>query len=164
MTPLVAHLNNKLRDEELARANRERDDRRPRERKETPADEDIGRKGQLRRPRHEGSRRLMTISAHIIDWANGIAAAGVRVRLERYAHAGWAHVGSGTTGSRGRITDWLAEATAPAPACVYRMIIDTSAYFASLGAAPLYHDITITFAVRGRIGRLYGLPGTRRRA
>jgi 5-hydroxyisourate hydrolase len=89
----------------------------------------------------------MTISAHIIDWANGIAAAGVRVRLERHAHVGWAHVGSGTTGSRGRITDWLTEATAPAPACVYRMIIDTSAYFASLGAAPLYHDITITFAV-----------------
>lgn len=87
----------------------------------------------------------MGITAHLVDCAHGISAAGVMARLERQVHDGWAEVAVGSTGNQGYLTDWP---SGPATcAGIYRLTFDTSAYFAALGTVSSYHEAAVTFAV-----------------
>ncbi len=115
---------------------------------------------------------MSTISTHVLDSALGKPAAGISVRLERFAGGGWIEVSAagdraeraqtapgdwlevaaGVTDADGRCRD-LARDAASGP---YRLVFDTGAYFARLARASIYPEITVTFICDGRTN--YHLP------
>ncbi|KAI8927117.1 hypothetical protein BC831DRAFT_453393 [Entophlyctis helioformis] len=76
------------------------------------------------------------LTTHVLDTANGVAAAGVSVLLERCngsdAAASWAVVGAGTTNADGRCTDLTAQSSATSTPGTYRLTFETGKYFGSM--------------------------------
>ena len=89
----------------------------------------------------------MSISTHILDTSEGVPAAGVGVRLERLAGAGWEPVGEGVTDADGRLR--LADDSPPGR---HRMIFDLAA---RPGPATFFPEIVIIFEVTDPAGRLH---------
>ena len=86
------------------------------------------------------------ISTHILDLTLGLPAAGVAVKLLRWSGGHWSEIAEQRTDSDGRCRELLA--LADVSASVYRIVIDTGAYYEASGAPLLYPDVSITFQVR----------------
>lgn len=85
------------------------------------------------------------LTTHILDTASGTPAAGVPVRLDRLADAGWQSVASGHTNHDGRLPDLLEEGQLEAG--VWRMHFDTGAYFEAKGVEGFYPYADVVFHV-----------------
>lgn len=88
------------------------------------------------------------ITTHILDLVSGSPGAGIPVTLERMTHtSGWAMVAEAITDADGRAKELL-----PAKEAFltghYRLIFDTSAYFAIRNAEGFFPQITISFVVK----------------
>ena|SRR2546423_934757 len=86
------------------------------------------------------------ITTHVLDTARGRPAAGVPVTLEVGAAGGWIMVAKGTTNADGRISDLLPDDPAIASG-VYRLIFDTSTYFAGNNVPAFYPQVTVVFKI-----------------
>ena len=86
------------------------------------------------------------ITTHVLDTSRGRPAAGVPATLEVEAAGGWKLLGKGTTNSDGRITDLISKET-QLTAGVYRLIFDTSRYFAGQQTDAFYPQVTIVFRI-----------------
>ena len=89
---------------------------------------------------------MSIITTHVLDTARGRPAAGVPVTLELEAAGGWILLGKGTTNADGRISDLLPNDTA-IEAGVYRLIFDTSIYFAANNVQAFYPQVTVVFKI-----------------
>jgi 5-hydroxyisourate hydrolase len=88
----------------------------------------------------------MSLSTHVLDTASGRPAAGVAVRLDSQGPGGtWAPAGSGHTDPDGRLRDWL-PAGVPC-AGRHRLVFDTAAYFAALGVASFFPEVSVDFEI-----------------
>jgi 5-hydroxyisourate hydrolase len=107
---------------------------------------------------------MSNISTHVLDSALGKPAAGISVRLEKFAGGGWIEIStngdaeraydapgdwieaaSGVTDADGRCRDLTRDA-ASGP---YRLVFDTGPYFARMGRISIYPEIAITFTCDG---------------
>jgi 5-hydroxyisourate hydrolase len=87
----------------------------------------------------------MTISTRVIDSVHGRPAVGVPVRLERREGNEWQAAATGSTGPDGRVSDWCPPIKADLG--VYRLVFDTASYFATLGIAAFYPEVSTVFLV-----------------
>jgi 5-hydroxyisourate hydrolase len=91
---------------------------------------------------------MSRISTHVLDTSLGKPAAGVPVRLERQERPGnWVSLASAKTDSEGRCPQLLPESQTLSEG-VYRLVFETSSYYASQHVAGLYPVVEITFEVR----------------
>jgi len=90
----------------------------------------------------------MTLSTHVLDATTGRPAAGVQVRLEHGADAGWAPAGQGQTDADGRLRLSGPESAADFGPGVYRITFDTERYYSSQNVTGFYPEASITFHVR----------------
>ncbi len=114
---------------------------------------------------------MSNISTHVLDSSLGKPAAGISVRLEKFAGGGWIEIStngdaerahdtpgdwieaaSGITDTDGRCRDLARDATSGP----YRIVFDTGPYFARMGRASIYPEIAITFTCDGKAH--YHLP------
>lgn len=86
------------------------------------------------------------ITTHVLDTSTGRPAAGVPVTLEQSAAGEWRLVGRGVTDRDGRLRTLTPEAAAP-PAGIYRLVFETSRYFAALGVRGFYPVVVVCFEV-----------------
>lgn len=84
---------------------------------------------------------MSAVTTHVLDTARGRPAAGVPVRLER---SDGTAVGQGRTDEDGRVGDL---GPGRLDASNYRMVFDTATYFAGLGQAAFYPEVTVTFTL-----------------
>ncbi len=84
----------------------------------------------------------MRIAAQVLDSTYGQAAVGIRVHLQRSGDEGWTTIASTVTGKEGRIEDWGHRSIDQG---VYRIVLDSDSYFASLGASSPYPEVIIMF-------------------
>jgi len=89
---------------------------------------------------------MSAITTHVLDTARGRPAAGVPVTLEVEAAGGWILLGKGTTNADGRLSDLMPDETA-IEAGVYRLIFDTSIYFAGNSVPAFYPQVTVVFKI-----------------
>ena len=89
---------------------------------------------------------MSAITTHVLDTSRGRPAAGVPVTLEVEAAGGWILLGKGTTNADGRISDLMRDETA-IEAGVYRLIFDTSTYFAGNSVPAFYPQVTVVFKI-----------------
>ena len=89
---------------------------------------------------------MSAVTTHVLDCAQGRPAAGVPVRLERLADGAADLIAKSTTDDDGRARD-LGPATVEAG--TYRLVFDTSAYFAATGQCGFYPEVAVTFALPG---------------
>jgi 5-hydroxyisourate hydrolase len=82
------------------------------------------------------------ISTHVLDTSLGLPAAGVPVRLEATADA--KVLGSGVTDGTGRVGELGPAIGRPGN---YRLIFNTSIYFAATGQTGLFPEVCVTFLV-----------------
>ena len=99
----------------------------------------------------------MTLSTHVLDAVTGRPAAGVQVRLERGADAGWVPAGHGQTGPDGRLRLSGDGGVAEYEPGVYRITFASGAYFLARGSASFYPEVTITFEMT-EPGEHYHVP------
>ena len=92
----------------------------------------------------------MTLSTHVLDATTGRPAAGVEIRLERGADAGWVPAGQGQTDVDGRLRLSDPGGAADFGPGVYRITFGTGAYFTASGSASFYPEVTITFEMTAR--------------
>ena len=93
---------------------------------------------------------MTRISTHVLDTALGRPAAGVPVRLERQERATeWLRLGSGQTDGDGRCKELLPESHSLSEG-IYRLVFDTSAYYANQRVKGLYPLVELIF--EGRAG------------
>jgi 5-hydroxyisourate hydrolase len=92
---------------------------------------------------------MSAITTHVLDTSRGRPAADVPVTLEIESAGGWKVLGKGTTNADGRVTD-LMSPEAQAPPGVYRLIFDTSKYFAGHDTAAFYPQVTVVFRIEDR--------------
>ncbi|HWE88661.1 MAG TPA: hydroxyisourate hydrolase [Pseudonocardiaceae bacterium] len=85
---------------------------------------------------------MSAITTHVLDTAAGSPAAGVAVRLETLAGNEWRPIAAAVTDTDGRVRDLGPEEIA---AATYRLIFDTTSYFAR--RPHFYPEITVTFVV-----------------
>ena len=102
---------------------------------------------------------MSAITTHVLDTALGRPAEGVPVVLERVdAQREWHPLGRGTTDADGRARGLLDAGTALEPG-VYRLVFDTTAYFASRQVRGFY-PVVIVIAwkiLKGILGLLVGI-------
>ena len=92
------------------------------------------------------------VTSHVLDSTTGRPAAGVGLRLEGRADAGWTLLGEAVTDADGRASQLGPEALA---AGVYRVVFDTAAYF---GDRPtFYPEVVIVFELAAT-GEHYHIP------
>jgi 5-hydroxyisourate hydrolase len=84
------------------------------------------------------------ITTHVLDTAKGRPAANVRVVLEQSAMNQWQTVASGATDTDGRLKTLWPESTPLVPG-IYRLLFDTSSYFAASGTRAFYPQVVIVF-------------------
>jgi 5-hydroxyisourate hydrolase len=92
---------------------------------------------------------MITVSTHVLDTVAGRPAIGVAVSLSYFDTAGafgaaraWVPVEAGETDADGRHR--FAAVTSPG---VYRLVFGTGEYFAAVGVATFYPEVTVTFTV-----------------
>ena len=93
---------------------------------------------------------MSPITTHVLDTARGRPAAGIPVTLEYSTGGQWIAVGSGTTGSDGRIAD-LVPAGVQLRTGDYRIVFVTAAF------SPFYPRVEVTFVV-GNPSEHYHIP------
>ncbi len=98
--------------------------------------------------------RSVTLSTHVLDATAGGPAAGVEIWLERLSPGGWAPAGQDRTSADGRLL--LAGGRGFEPG-VYRITFGSGAYFAALGTASFYPEVTVTFEMTSP-GEHYHVP------
>jgi 5-hydroxyisourate hydrolase len=86
----------------------------------------------------------VSISTHVLDLAHGRPRAGVPVRLERGAGAGWVAVARGLTDSDGRLRDWTPARLDPGR---YRLVFVTGGEF--------FPEVDVVFEVTEATGQLH---------
>ena len=89
---------------------------------------------------------MSAITTRVLDTARGRPAAGVPVTLEVEAAGGWILLGKGTTNADGRLSDLVPDEIAIG-AGVYRLIFDTSTYFAGNNVPAFYPQVTVVFKI-----------------
>jgi len=89
---------------------------------------------------------MSAITTHVLDTARGRPAAGVPVTLEVEAAGGWILLGKETTDADGRLSDLMPDETA-IEVGVYRLIFDTSTYFAGNNVPAFYPQVTVVFKI-----------------
>jgi 5-hydroxyisourate hydrolase len=82
----------------------------------------------------------MIISLRVIDGATGRSASGISVRVERCVQGDWTEQARERTDGNGTVTF---STISPAMRGVYRLILDTDAYFVTLGFVPPFPSITV---------------------
>ena len=93
---------------------------------------------------------MSAITTHVLDTSRGRPAAGCRVVLEARDGAGaLASVGRGATDADGRLRT-LMSGGEPLAAGVYRLIFDTSSYFAADGVRAFFPRRDCRIRPRGR--------------
>jgi 5-hydroxyisourate hydrolase len=95
------------------------------------------------------------ITTHVLDTARGAPAAGVGITLERETGGTWTRVGEGTTDADGRLRTLLAPGALATGA--YRITFHAGAYFALLGIASFWRDVSVEFVVADA-GAHYHVP------
>lgn len=85
---------------------------------------------------------MSAVTTHVLDTGRGRPAAGVPVRLER-CYGATVLVRARTDGD-GRVQDLGPDRL---DAGDYRIVFDTGAYFARLGQAAFYPEVTVTFTL-----------------
>ena len=99
---------------------------------------------------------MSPITTHVLDTTRGRPAQGVPIRLERRDDGGaYATVGAGQTDADGRLRTLMAAGSLTVG--VYRITFDTGAYFAALGTASFYPEVSIVFTIRSA-GEHYHVP------
>jgi len=96
------------------------------------------------------------ITTHVLDTAHGWPAAGVAVRLERQTGDSWELLGNGRTDRDGRLQDLLSPDT-PLQRGVYRLSLETGAYFSAAGLKPFFPSVSIVFTVED-VSQHYHVP------
>jgi 5-hydroxyisourate hydrolase len=93
------------------------------------------------------------VSTHVLDTHLGRPAAEVPVRLDAYSEDAWRTLAEGLTDADGRWSaphadpaDGAAAASGPAPA-TYRLRFGTGPYFAGLGIATFYPEVSVIFTI-----------------
>jgi len=99
----------------------------------------------------------VTLSTHVLDAVTGRPAAGVQVRLERGAGAGWVPAGHGQTGPDGRLRLSGDDGVTDYEPGVYRITFASGAYYLARGSASFYPEVTITFEMT-EPGEHYHVP------
>jgi 5-hydroxyisourate hydrolase len=99
---------------------------------------------------------MSAITTHVLDISRGRPAEGVPVTLEIEAAGGWKLLGKGTTNVDGRLGDLLPNDFGLS-AGVYRLIFDTTVYFANQQLTSFYPQITIVFRIEDP-GQHYHVP------
>ena len=84
----------------------------------------------------------MRIAAQVLDGTYGQTAAGIGAHLQRADNAGWTTISSAVTDHEGCIGDWKCRSLDQG---VYRIVLDSDSYFASLGASSPYPEVIIVF-------------------
>lgn len=87
----------------------------------------------------------MSVTARALDGVYGRSAAGIRARLDRLTDKGWEPVAHGETDVEGQIKDWADE---PFTRGAHRIVFDSDYYFAGLGLAAAYPEISVAFRIR----------------
>ena len=90
---------------------------------------------------------MSAITTHVLDTARGRPAAHVPITLERRSPSGFTVIGRGATDDDGRLRTLLP----PGEALVegfYRINFDTGTYFAALGVAGFYPEVSVIFEIR----------------
>lgn len=96
---------------------------------------------------------MSTISTHVLDTARGRPANGIPVRLQRVSGAD-ADIATGITDDDGRVSELGPEGLAPG---TYRLVFDTSVYYAARAEESFFPAVEITFSVGGS-GEHYHVP------
>jgi 5-hydroxyisourate hydrolase len=89
---------------------------------------------------------MSAITTHVLDTSRGCPAEGVPATFEVAAAGGWKLLGKGTTDADGRIAEFLPKDTALVSG-VYRLIFDTSKYFAAHRLEAFYPQVTVVFRI-----------------
>ena len=89
---------------------------------------------------------MSAITTHVLDTSRGRPAAGVPVTLEVEAAGGWKLIGKGTTNADGRVSDLVPDEIA-IEAGIYRLIFDTSTYFAGNKVLAFYPQVSVVFKI-----------------
>ena len=84
----------------------------------------------------------MSLSTHVLDAMTGRPAAGLAVRLESWTAAGWLVTVEESTDADGRIAN-----LGSPDAGRHRLTFDTGGYFAALGTATFYPEVSVVFEV-----------------
>jgi 5-hydroxyisourate hydrolase len=87
----------------------------------------------------------MRIVTQVFDGTYGKSAVGVRACLVRANGNGWAKVGEAETNGEGRIDEWDSWHLERG---LYRIVFDSDSYFADLGSASAYPEVTVTFRMK----------------
>jgi 5-hydroxyisourate hydrolase len=86
--------------------------------------------------------RVSTVSTHVLDAARGRPGSGIAVQLERLTEPR-GEVADGVTDDDGRVADLASDVVAG----IYRLTVDTGAYFAGAGLETFFPQVDIVFAV-----------------
>jgi 5-hydroxyisourate hydrolase len=89
---------------------------------------------------------MSAITTHVLDTSLGRPASGVLVTLELLGQEGARELGRGSTDADGRLRTLL-PANEPLAAGTYRITFQTGAYFARMGTAGFYPEVSVTFTV-----------------
>lgn len=90
---------------------------------------------------------MISISTHILNTGSGKPGAGISTLLRFQTEPGeWKDIASGTTNDDGRIPGFIPEGTVLEPG-YYRMIFDTSSYFADQGLQSFYPYVMVNFEI-----------------
>jgi len=84
----------------------------------------------------------VSLSTHVLNAMTGRPATGVAVRLDSWTDTGWTVAAEGSTDADGRIGD-----LGSPPAGRHRITFDTGGYFAALGTATFYPEVSVVFEV-----------------
>ncbi|MCU1475735.1 MAG: uraH [Subtercola sp.] len=94
------------------------------------------------------------ITSHVLDAALGKPAEGVPITLDSFAAGEWMPVASALTDADGRASSLGPDAL---PTGRYRVTFDTAGYFARLGQAAFYPEVSIVFELADE-GEHYHIP------
>ena len=103
---------------------------------------------------------MARISTHVLDTANGKAAAGVKIDLYRLAGDARAHVATALTNADGRTNEPLLAGDRIATGC-YELVFDATEYFRSTNTAlpdpPFLGEVVVRFGIADGAGN-YHVP------
>lgn len=94
----------------------------------------------------------MRIATKVVDGAYGKPAAGVRARLSSVTGNSWTTVADAETNGDGCIQEWRSRHLERG---LYKIVFDSDGYFAGLGTASAYPEISIMFRMDDDESRLF---------
>jgi 5-hydroxyisourate hydrolase len=88
----------------------------------------------------------MSITTHVLDTSLGRPAQGIPVALEMQKSGVWKKLGSQITDADGRARELVPQGALEK--AVYRLIFNTSAYFASRKITGFYPEVNVVFEIQ----------------